>query len=198
MTDNHTPLPNPSAAAIPATAISAAVPNSGLSHPPGYVAVAGGYASVGGPGFPPPAAIPVSSPAMPTALPLSPVSGANTYAYSVPGAGGSSAPQQTTTVVVPAGGYQGAGVVNVSPGVVGGEGPNGAVAAGAVPLAPVAAAPAVAGPAAAGSTSSASLSSSSPNGAAASGGSSKSLKRVSATDNFVRATATNYGMELSF
>ena len=54
----------------------------------------GGYVSVGGPGFPPPAAIPPPSPAVPAALPPSPVSGAPVHVYVASGAGVTAGAQQ--------------------------------------------------------------------------------------------------------
>lgn len=176
MADNHAPQAT-SAATIPA----ASVPTSGINHPPAYVAVAGGYASVGGPGFPPPAAIPLSSQSVPAALPPSPISGTPAHAYATAGVGTAahqpqhmdySSPQQQMTTVVPTGGYQGGGVVHTETGVVGGDGVNGTATGG--PVAVTAAGTGTETTAGSGSTSSASH-----NGAPSSGGSSKSsLKRV--------------------
>lgn len=175
MADNHAPQAT-SAATIPA----ASVPTSGINHPPAYVAVAGGYASVGGPGFPPPAAIPLSSQPVPAALSPSPVSGAPVHAYATAGVGTDAqqqhhtdyaSPQQQITTVVPTGGYQGGGV-HAETGVVGGDGVNGTATGG--PVAVTAAGTGTEATAGGGSTSSASH-----NGAPSSGGSSKSsLKRV--------------------
>lgn len=181
MADNHAPQPTSAAATISA----ASVPTSGISHPPAYVAVAGGYASVGGPGFPPPAAIPLPSQSVPAALPPSPVSGAPVHAYATAGVGTAAqqqqhtdytSPQQQVTTVVPTGSYQGGGVV-------GSDGVNGAATGGSggpaaapetTPAAVTAAGTGTEATAGGGSTSSAR-----DNGAPASGGSSKSsLKRV--------------------